>query len=71
MLYRVIKGPTTFDRLLAINAITTKVIIISILLGFAYGRLDMFIDVPLAYAILGFLGTIATAKYLISKKAGG
>ena len=53
---RVLKGPTVFDRLLAANAIATKTIVLICLIGFIFGRIDMFIDITLAYAILGFFG---------------
>lgn len=65
---RVVKGPTIFDRMLATNAIATKTIVLICLTGYIYGRIDMFIDITLAYAILGFLGSIVIAKYLSSPK---
>ncbi|WP_069130800.1 monovalent cation/H+ antiporter complex subunit F [Rhodohalobacter halophilus] len=67
-LIRVVKGPTLFDRLLATNAIATKTIVLVCLIGFLFGRIDMFIDITLAYAILGFIGVLAIAKYLSSPK---
>lgn len=67
-LIRVLKGPTVFDRLLAANAIATKTIVLICLIGFLYGRIDMFIDITLAYAILGFVGSLVIAKYVISSK---
>ncbi|WP_234572687.1 monovalent cation/H+ antiporter complex subunit F [Rhodohalobacter sp. 614A] len=67
-LVRVLKGPTVFDRLLATNAIATKTIVLICLIGFLYGRIDMFIDITLAYAILGFVGSVVIAKYVISSK---
>jgi multicomponent Na+:H+ antiporter subunit F len=68
-LIRVVKGPTVFDRMLATNAIATKTIVLICLIGFLFGRIDMFIDIPLAYAILGFIGVMAVAKYISSPKA--
>ena len=65
---RVVKGPTLFDRILATNAIATKTIVLICLTGYIFGRIDMFIDITLAYAILGFLGSIVIAKYLSSFK---
>lgn len=65
---RVVNGPTLFDRMLATNAIATKTIVLICLTGYIYGRIDMFIDITLAYAILGFLGSIVIAKYLSSPK---
>lgn len=67
-LYRVLKGPTVFDRLLATNAIATKTIVLICLIGFLFGRIDMFIDITLAYAILGFIGSLIISKYVSSQK---
>lgn len=67
-IYRVVKGPTIFDRLVGVNAIATKTIVLICLIGYVYGRIDMFIDITLAYAILGFVGSIAIAKYMTTEK---
>ncbi len=61
--YRVIKGPTVFDRLVGANAIATKTIVLICLIGYVFGRIGMFIDITLAYAILGFIGSMTIAKY--------
>jgi len=63
-LYRVVAGPTLYDRILGAGAIATKTMILILMIGLAFKRLDMFIDITLAYAILNFIGTIAIAKYL-------
>lgn len=63
-LVRVLKGPTIYDRLLATNAIATKTIVLIALIGFLFGKIDMFIDITLAYAVLGFIGSMIIAKYL-------
>jgi len=68
-LVRVLKGPTVFDRLLGANAIATKTIVLICLIGFMYGRIDMFIDITLAYAVLGFLGVVAIAKFVTVNKS--
>lgn len=61
--YRVVKGPTIFDRLLAIGAIGGKIIALILLAGMLFDRLDMFVDLALAYAVLNFIGGIAMAEY--------
>lgn len=66
-LVRVVKGPTVFDRILSANAIATKTIVLICLIGFLFGRIEMFIDITLAYAILGFVGSLAIAKYIESQ----
>ncbi|MHB8764209.1 MAG: monovalent cation/H+ antiporter complex subunit F [Deferrisomatales bacterium] len=66
--YRVVQGPTVFDRLLGAGAAGTKTIVIACLFGAIYGRLDMFLDLAMAYAILNFVGLIAIEKYFCSRE---
>ena len=66
-LYRVVKGPTIFDRMLGAGAIGTKTMVLILTIGVVYKRLDMFVDITLAYAVLNFIGTIAIAKFLGSE----
>ncbi|MBI4417909.1 MAG: pH regulation protein F [Ignavibacteriales bacterium] len=65
--YRVLKGPTVFDRLLGAGAIGAKTMVIICLIGFIYKRVDMFVDITLAYAVLNFIGIIAVSKYFESQ----
>ena len=62
-LYRVVQGPSAFDRLLGAGVIGTKTVTLILLIGEVFGRLDMFVDIALAYAILNFIAAIAVAKY--------
>ena len=66
-LYRVLRGPTIFDRLLGLNGISTKAIILLIVIGVYFGRVDMFIDIATGYALLNLVGALAVAKYLEQK----
>ena len=68
-LYRVVFGPAFFDRLIGVSVIGTKTLIILALVGFIYGRIEMFIDISLVYALLNFIVTLAAAKYLRRKGA--
>ena len=68
-LYRVLKGPTIFDRVLGLNGISTKAIILLIVMGIYFDRVDMFIDISTGYALLNFVGALAVAKYLEQKGA--
>lgn len=62
-LHRVLVGPTVFDRILGLSGFGTKTTIVLLLAGAVYGRLDMFVDLALAYAILSFVGSLAAARY--------
>ncbi len=62
--YRVVIGPTVFDRMMGVGVIGTKTVVLVCLVGFAYGRIDMFIDIAISYAMLNYIGTVVVAKYL-------
>jgi len=66
-LYRVLRGPTIFDRVLGLNGISTKAIILLIVIGLYFDRVDMFIDISTGYALLNSVGALAEAKYLEQK----
>lgn len=66
-LYRVVKGPTLFDRVLGLNGISTKAIILLVVIGTVYERVDMFVDISTGYALLNLVGALAIAKYLEQK----
>lgn len=66
-LYRGIFGPTLLNRMAGISAIGTKTLIILMLMGFIYDRIEMFVDICMVYALLNFVGVLAMAKYLEMK----
>ncbi|MFZ2872050.1 monovalent cation/H+ antiporter complex subunit F [Zavarzinia sp.] len=66
-LIRAIAGPSVFDRVLSLNVIGTKTILLIAVLGFATDRYD-FIDIALVYAVLNLIGTVAMLRYLVGDK---
>ncbi|MCD4821446.1 MULTISPECIES: cation:proton antiporter [Methanococcoides] len=62
-IYRVIKGPTIPDRVIAVDAMTTVIVVI---LGiYSYMQESaFFMDVALVLAIISFVGTVTISKYL-------
>lgn len=66
--YRVWIGPSAPDRLQGIDAITTLLIGIIIVLALLR-ETAMFIDVAIAIAAFSFIGTLAMARYLAEGKA--
>ncbi len=62
-LVRAFCGPTLYDRLLAVNTMGTKTVLLIAVVGFLMGRPD-FVDISLLYALLNFIGTIAVLKYV-------
>jgi multicomponent Na+:H+ antiporter subunit F len=63
-LYRATTGPGVLNRAVGISAIGTKTLILLLLMGVIYNRIEMFIDISMVYALLNFLGTLVLAKYL-------
>ena len=63
-LYRATCGPGVLNRAAGISAIGTKTLIILLLMGVIYGRVEMFIDISMVYALLNFIGALVLAKYL-------
>ena len=60
---RLVKGPTSADRVVALDAINTLVVAAMIVLGVVFHQF-IFIDVAIIYALLSFVGTLYIAKYL-------
>ena len=71
---RVAIGPSVWDRLLAMNLISTKIIIIIVFFS-AVVEVDFLLDFAIIYALSGFIGTIFIAMFLaerdLSKKEAG
>ena len=61
--YRVVTGPTTPDRVVALDTIGTNVVAIALLFSFATG-FGPFVLVGLVLAIIGFISTITVANYV-------
>ena len=66
-LYRVIKGPSVADRVVAIDIIGIIVVGICVILSIRTGRAFL-IDIGIAWIILSFIGTLTMAKYLERRK---
>ena len=67
MLQRVFQGPTVYDRMNGLGVTGTDRILLIILFGYLDGRPEMYVDIALSYAILGFVGSVIIAKYLGGK----
>ena len=74
-LIRGVKGPTVFDRVLAVNNFGTNAVLLLSVAGFVMGIHDgegvviqasrpEFLDLALVYALVNFAGTIAVLKYV-------
>lgn len=66
-LWRVWRGENIVDRLIGADLITTITLAILVILA-VIDRNSIYIDVALALAALGFIGTIALAKYIADEQ---
>lgn len=62
MLIRAFSGPTLYDRVLAVNSLGTKIVLLLGVMGFLLGRPD-FLDISVLYALINFVATIAILKF--------
>lgn len=62
-LYRAVAGPTAIDRMMGVNVIGTKTTVLVVIIGTVFGRVEMFVDIALAYALLNFIAVLAAARF--------
>ena len=62
-LWRVFKGPTPADRIVAIDILGILILGFCAILGIPTGR-EWYIDIGIAWALQSFISTLALAKYL-------
>ncbi len=68
--YRLTKGPTVFDRIVAADAIGIMLLMVLVLFGLYFER-EIFIDVALIYGVLLFIDVLIMAKYFAQKQLQG
>lgn len=62
--WRLLRGPSMPDRVLALDTLYVNALALLILLGLQRGT-DLYFESALLIALLGFVGTVAVAKYLL------
>lgn len=61
---RLVIGPTSGDRILALDTMVINAIGLIIMLGIAQG-VEIYFEVSLLVAMLGFVSTVALARFLL------
>jgi multicomponent K+:H+ antiporter subunit F len=61
--WRLLRGPESTDRLLALDTLYINVVALTLLLGLRWDTALLF-DAALIVALLGFVGTVALSRYL-------
>lgn len=64
MLARLFIDEGLYNRFIGILVMCTNVILILVLIGFVEGRTDMYVDIAISYAVLGFITSVIVAKIL-------
>jgi len=64
-LWRLVKGPDAADRILALDTLSINTIGLVLLLGMAWATKAYF-EAALIIAMMGFVGTAALCKFLLS-----
>jgi len=62
-MFRAVKGPSAADRLIAINVIGTKTIVLILIVSFILKE-AYFVDVAFVYALISFISTVVIARYI-------
>jgi len=65
-LYRVLRGPTAADRIVAIDIFGILIVGFCAIIGIPTGR-SWYIDIGIAWALQSFISTLALSKYLEGK----
>jgi multicomponent K+:H+ antiporter subunit F len=63
-LWRLLRGPTVGDRILALDTLTINAIAVIVLASVAQGSLVAF-EPALLLALVGFVGTVAYCRFLL------
>ena len=64
MLIPLFKEESVYNRFVGILVMCTNVILILVLIGFVDGREDMYVDIALSFAVLGFVSSVIVAKFM-------
>lgn len=67
---RALRGPTVYDRVLAVNMFGTKTVLLLSVIAFLLGRPD-FLDLALAYALINLVGILAVLEFFQNRARSG
>jgi multicomponent K+:H+ antiporter subunit F len=62
--WRLLRGPTLADRILALDTLYVNSVALLVLIGIHFGTV-IFFEAALIIAMIGFVSTVALAKYLL------
>ncbi len=62
VLYRVVAGPTTHDRVMAVNVIGTSIVMVLALISAGLDRPE-YLDIAIVYALLNFVLSLVVGRF--------
>jgi multicomponent K+:H+ antiporter subunit F len=63
-LWRLLRGPTTGDRIAALDTMVINAIALIVLFGISQGD-DVYFEAAMLLAMVGFVGTVAYCKFVL------
>jgi len=66
-MYRAIVGPSNADRLIAVNVIGTKTIVLISMISVLLNK-EYYEDVVIVYALISYLATVIISRYVDERR---
>ena len=66
VVYRLVRGPTMQDRVIAVNVIGSNTVVVLALVAAAFDEPGA-LDIAIVYALLNFLMSIAISKFTVER----
>lgn len=70
IVYRIVKGPSLPDRVVALDALVTVGIGFIAAIG-VYTGFHLYIDIAITLGLVGFLATVAFARFILNRGLAG
>lgn len=65
--FRLVKGPSTMDRVVSVDTINMMVVGLIAVLALVYKN-SLYLDIAIVYGVLAFLETVIIARYLEGRR---
>lgn len=62
--YRFFRGPTLPDRVVALDTVSTNLVVVAVLEAIRSGD-GFYVSIAIVLAVVGFLSTVAVSKFLM------
>lgn len=65
--YRLVKGPSTMDRVVSIDTINMMIVGLIAVLALVF-KSSLYLDIAIVYGVLAFLETVIISRYMEGKQ---